>query len=78
MIGGAGRDNRPSPGRECAPNEAGFVSRREQARDKEEVVHKRLAVMVAMMVSMVLIVLVVGCSSGSPEASASRAPNLHG
>jgi Tol biopolymer transport system component len=30
------------------------------------------------MVSMVLIVLVVGCSSGSPEASASRAPNLHG
>jgi hypothetical protein len=41
-------------------------------------VHKRLAVMVAMMVSMVLIVLVVGCSSGSPEASASRAPNLHG
>jgi Tol biopolymer transport system component len=41
-------------------------------------VHKRLAVMVAMMVSIVLIVLVVGCSSGSPEASASRAPNLHG
>jgi hypothetical protein len=78
MIGGAGRDNRPSPDRECAPNEAGFVSHREQARDKEEVVHKRLAVMVAMMVSMVLIVLVVGCSSGSPEASASRAPNLHG
>jgi hypothetical protein len=78
MIAGAGRDNRPSPDPECAPNEAGFVSRREQARNKEEVVHKRLAVMVALMVSMVLIVLVVGCSSGSPEASASRAPNLHG
>jgi dipeptidyl aminopeptidase/acylaminoacyl peptidase len=78
MIGGAGRDNRPSPDRECASNEAGFVSRREQAKDKEEVVHKRLAVMVAMMVSMALIVLVVGCSSGSLEASASRTPNLHG
>jgi dipeptidyl aminopeptidase/acylaminoacyl peptidase len=78
MIGGAGRDNRPSPDPEYAPNEAGFVSRIEQARNKEEVVYKRLAVMVALMVSMVLIVLVVGCSSGSPEASASRAPNLHG
>jgi dipeptidyl aminopeptidase/acylaminoacyl peptidase len=78
MIGGAGRDNGPSPGRESAPNEAGFVSRREQARDKEEVVHKRLAVMVATMVSMVLLVLVVGCGSGSPEASASQAPNLYG
>jgi dipeptidyl aminopeptidase/acylaminoacyl peptidase len=79
MIGGAGRDNRPSPDRECAPNEARFVSRsREQAKDKEEVVHKRLAMMVTTMVSMVLIVLVVGCSAGSPEASASRAPNLHG
>jgi dipeptidyl aminopeptidase/acylaminoacyl peptidase len=79
MIGGAVRDNRPSPDRACAPNEAGFVSRnRGRAKDKEEAVRRRLTVIVAIVVSIASVALAVSCGSGSPEASASRAPNLHG
>ena len=39
---------------------------------------RRVGAMAVMVVSMALIVFVVGCSSGSPEASAPQAPNLHG
>lgn len=55
------------------------LSRVAQARDKEEVVHRRLAVIVAMMVSMILTALAVGCSSdGGSSSSPPAKPNLHG
>ena len=46
--------------------------------DEEEAVRGRLVVVVAVSLKKKLIALAVGCSSGSPEASVSRAPNLHG